>query len=50
MYEQFVGIDLDPNADAALINELVTSFTASGRQLRPFIRQLVRRPELRRGW
>ncbi len=50
MYEAFAGIDLDRNTDAALISDLVKSFTAGGRRLRPFVRDLMLRSEVRRGW
>lgn len=50
MYEQFVGIELDRNADNAVISELVRSFVGKGRKLRPFVRELMLRPEVRRGW
>ncbi len=50
MYEAFVGIDLDRNADNALLSELVRRFVANDRKLRPFVRELMLRPEVRRGW
>lgn len=50
MYEAFVGVQLDRNADNALIAELVASFKAKGRKLKPFVRELLMRPEVRRGW
>lgn len=50
MYETFVGIELDRNADNAVIGELVRAFNSHGRKLRPFVRELMLRPEVRRGW
>ncbi len=50
MYETFVGIELDRNADNAVLTELVEQFVAGDRKLRPFVRALMLRPEVRRGW
>lgn len=50
MYESFVGIELDRNADNAVIADLVRSFESNGRKLKPFVREMMQRPEVRRGW
>lgn len=49
LYEQYVGGTLDPHADAAQIDALVTTFKQNDRRIRPFIKALVALPQMRRG-
>lgn len=49
LYAKYVGSELDLGTDAALIDELTTTFVRGDRKIRPFIRSLLARPEFRRG-
>lgn len=49
LYERVVGTPIDADRNGALVSELVQAFTANGRKMRPFLKTLVERPEMRRG-
>jgi hypothetical protein len=47
--ERFLGRDLDPAKEAGYIDALVEKFVANDRQLKPFVRTLLREPAFGRG-
>jgi hypothetical protein len=47
--ERFLGRDLDPAREAGYIDALVEKFVANDRQLKPFVRALLREPAFGRG-
>ena len=47
--ERFLGRDLDPAKEAGYIDALVEKFVANDRQLKPFVRALLREPAFGRG-
>lgn len=47
--ERFLGRDLDPAKEAGYIDALVEKFVAGDRQLKPFVRTLLREPTFARG-
>lgn len=49
LYQRVVGPKLDPAVNEALIEELEGRFLANDRKVRPFIRELLKRPEFRKG-
>lgn len=49
LYKRFVGRELDPGKEAGFIDALAVDFVAGDRRVRPFIRQLLARPEFKRG-
>ncbi len=50
IYERFVGRPLDPEREAGFIRALAARFAAGDRQVRPFVGELMRSPEYRRGF
>jgi hypothetical protein len=48
-YERFAGRDLRPGSDHQLLDELVTSFVASGRSMRDLITAVLNSPEMSLG-
>ncbi|MFT3837304.1 MAG: hypothetical protein QM723_09950 [Myxococcaceae bacterium] len=49
LYQRFIGRPLDPAAEKLYIDKLAAQFVAGGRQVRPFVRYLLKEPEFRRG-
>lgn len=49
LYERFVGPRLDPGTHEAVIEALRGRFVAHERKVRPFVRELLTRPEFRKG-
>lgn len=49
LYERFVGRPLDPELESLYINALGDEFAKGGRKVKPFVRSLLAKPELRRG-
>ncbi len=49
LYQRFVGPKLEPGTHEALIEELRARFLANDRKVRPFVRELLKRPEFRKG-
>jgi hypothetical protein len=49
LYERFVGRPLDPELESLYISALGDEFAKGGRKVKPFIRSLLAKPELRRG-
>ncbi|MFO0728916.1 MAG: DUF1549 domain-containing protein [Myxococcota bacterium] len=50
LFERYVGRPLDPGKEAGYIDALAQRFVAGGRQVRPFIRELMRSDVFRRGF
>jgi hypothetical protein len=49
LYERFVGRPLDPELESLYIAALGDEFAKGGRKVKPFVRSLLAKPELRRG-
>lgn len=49
LYERIVGPKLNVGLNERLVEQLGERFVANGRKVKPFIRELIRRPEFRKG-
>jgi len=49
LYQRFVGHALDPETESLYIDALAADLVKNGRQVRPFVRTLLSKPEFRRG-